>query len=241
MTKSNNEVKKESKKETSKLLLELEKVTKKYIIGDETIKAVDEISLSINEGEFLAILGASGSGKSTLLSLISGIECPSEGKIHFNEKTITDLNDDELADMRREEVGIIFQSFHLKNTLTARENVELPLLIAGVHPKERMERALAQLEVVGLNQRKDHLPHELSGGEKQLVCIARAVVISPIILLADEPTGNLDSVSGDAIIDLLVSLNKKQKLTVIMVTHDEEAIRDGMKILSMEDGKIKKH
>ena len=225
--------------EKNKKILKLVDIKKHFSMGETSVKAINGISLTIKEGEFVAVLGASGSGKSTLLSLIAGLLHPTDGKILLNEKNIVNLPENDLADIRRNEIGLIFQFFHLNDTLTSVKNIELPLLIAGMSPVKRRKKALSLLKLVGLSNRESHFPHELSGGEKQRIGIARALAINPLVLLADEPTGDLDSTTSEGIIDHLVSINQSQGVTVIMVTHDEEALRNGMRVLLIGDGQIK--
>ena len=219
-------------------LLELKNVKKNYIKGDHIVEAIRNISIKIYPEEFIAILGPSGSGKSTLLSLIAGLERPTDGEISINNESITHLSEDERTILRRHTIGIIFQFFNLQDILTALENVEFPLFVCGEEPTARRDLASSLLTTVGLDNLDHRLPHELSGGEKQRVGIARALVNKPPLLLADEPTGDLDSQTSEEIIDLLVSLPSTLSTTIIMVTHDEEALRSGMRVLLLSDGQI---
>ena len=223
---------------TKKKIIVLENVEKRFHTGRETVHAVNNCSLTINEGEFVAIVGPSGSGKTTLLNLISGLSFVSEGKIKINGKNLHALSESERALLRRHEIGIIFQFYNLHEGLTAQENVELPMLINGVSLRERRKKAKQLLELVGLSNRAKNLPYELSGGEKQRVGIARALANDPKIILADEPTGDLDHEIGAKIMDILVDLNKKLEITILMVTHDLSLIREGFRLLKLEDGKI---
>ncbi len=186
----------------------------------------------------VAIMGPSGSGKSTLLNIIGGLDRPSEGSVIIDGCEMTSLDDNALTRMRREKIGFIFQFFNLLSTLTARENVALPLLLAGVSRKEAKARAIAWLEMVGLKERQDHLPDELSGGEQQRVAMARALVLNPPLILADEPTGNLDSKTGQEVLSLFKKLQSQFGSTVIMVTHDANAATFCNRILSMQDGQM---
>jgi putative ABC transport system ATP-binding protein len=202
------------------------------------VKAVNNISFSINNGELLAIQGHSGSGKSTLLSLLSGLENQDDGEIIFDNKKIGNMNEDDLALFRRKNVGIVFQSFNLIPTLNVIENIALPLFPTNVNKKEMLRRAQKSAEAVGLSNRLDHYPNELSGGEQQRVAIARALINNPKVLFADEPTGNLDSKTGKKILELLKSLNKEKGLTVVMVTHDDSIAKDCDRIIKLKDGRI---
>ncbi|MCE7736301.1 MAG: ABC transporter ATP-binding protein [Candidatus Heimdallarchaeota archaeon] len=225
-------------------MLELKSVTKKYGIKTTEVMALNGVTTSFDSGEFIVILGKSGSGKSTLLSLLSGLEQPSEGTISYQDKLLNSLSENELARMRRKEVGIIFQHFYLMDAISAIDNVELPLLIARKPKKERREWAKRLLELVNLSHRATHYPSELSGGERQRVGIARALANRASIIIADEPTGDLDSKSGKAIVDLLYNLNQGKlpqldwKPTVIMVTHDLQLIKEGMRVITLSDGAI---
>ncbi len=202
------------------------------------VHAVRDVSFSVKKGEFLAIQGHSGSGKSTLLGLLSGLDCPDSGEIHFNGLSIGTMDEEQLALFRRKNVGIVFQSFNLIPTLSARENIALPLFPTGMERKKMLEKAEAAAARVGLGERLDHYPSELSGGEQQRVAIARALINEPGILFADEPTGNLDSETGKGILALISELNKEQGLTILMVTHDDGMAKAAHRILRMKDGGI---
>lgn len=219
-------------------IIELQQVHRDYVVGDQTISALNSIDLSIFEGELVFILGPSGSGKSTLINIIGGLEVPSQGVVHVENQNLKELSDSQLCRLRRSVIGYVFQFFHLHPQLSALENIELPMLIAGIKRAERRSRAQELLEIVGLSKRADHLPHELSGGEKQRVGIARALANNPKIILADEPTGDMDSVTGRAIIELFEKLNKEYGKTLIIVTHDESLVDKGKRLVRLEDGKI---
>ena len=216
-----------------------EDLTRIYSSGTIQVVALKDVSLSLDQGQFFGVTGASGSGKSTLMNLLAGLDRPSSGSIKVQGRLISELDKDELALYRRHQVGMIFQSFNLVSSYSALENVAFPLLFAGVTKKERNKRAEQMLEKVGLYPRKDHRPTELSGGEQQRVAIARALINQPKILLADEPTGNLDSKTSSQIVQTLSELNKKQGLTVIMISH-EEALLDKFAddVIHLQDGKV---
>jgi putative ABC transport system ATP-binding protein len=210
-----------------------------YEKGNIKVIALLDVSFEVSEGQFICIAGKSGSGKSTLLNLIGGLDRPSSGNIFFNGNDLAGMNRYELALHRRLSVGMIFQSFNLVPTLSALDNVILPLIFSGINSKLRKSKGVELLRQVGLENRKDHFPGELSGGEAQRVAIARALANEPRVILADEPTGNLDSQTSEEIINVLVSLNKDKGLTILMVTHDlETAERISDKIIRLKDGKI---
>jgi len=224
-------------------LLILKNLEKEYIQGTARIHAIQHVSLEIEQGEFLVILGRSGSGKSTLLSLIGGLEQPTKGSIILNGQELGQFSEDELAILRRKEIGIVFQHFHLMEAMTAIDNVELPMLIAGLPRKDRRPWAIELLNMVGLSGRGSHYSNELSGGERQRVGIARAMANKPDLIIADEPTGDLDSARGAEIIDLLHDINQKNgdgswAPTIVMVTHDVGMLREGMRVITLSDGKI---
>jgi len=202
------------------------------------VKAVNNISFSIKSGELVAIQGHSGSGKSTLLSLLSGLEKQDNGEIIFDNKKIGNMNEDDLALFRRKNVGIVFQSFNLIPTLNVVENIALPLFPTNINKNEMMDKAQKIAESVGLDNRLDHYPNELSGGEQQRVAIARALINNPKVIFADEPTGNLDSKTGKKILELLQSLNKEKGLTIVMVTHDNSIANVCDRIIKLKDGGI---
>lgn len=200
-------------------LIELNHISKIYKSGSSRVKALDDISLRIDQGELIAIVGQSGSGKSTLMNIIGCLDTPEEGSYYLNGKNVANMKERELSDVRNNLIGFVFQSFNLIPTLTALENVELPLSYRGIKKKERRNLAYDALCCVGLEKRVDHRPNQLSGGQQQRVAIARAIAASPPVILADEPTGNLDTNSGNDIIDILFNLHNKGK-TVILITHD---------------------
>lgn len=220
-------------------ILEAHNVTREYRMKAETVRALSEVSLGIEPGEFVAILGTSGSGKSTLLNLFGGLDRPSSGEILFDGRSLTPFSSIEMARYRLRSVGMIFQSFNLIPTMTARENVELALAFAGLGRAERRRRALELLERMGLGHRTEHLPSELSGGEQQRVSIARAIANNPRVLLADEPTGNLDSHRAGEIMQLLDEMRDRDGRTIILVTHDAElAERFADRTIRLRDGRI---
>ena len=220
-------------------IIEARDVTREYRMKAETVYALSDISMIIERSEFVAILGSSGSGKSTLLNLFGGLDRPTSGEILFEGKSISPLSSWEMSRYRLRNVGMIFQSFNLIPTMTARENVELALAFAGWSSSRRHDRALELLGRVGLSQRAEHLPSELSGGEQQRVAIARAIANDPQVLLADEPTGNLDSARAADLIGLLDEMRKRDGRTIILVTHDQElAGYHATRIIRLKDGKI---
>jgi putative ABC transport system ATP-binding protein len=218
-------------------MIRLQAIQRKFVVGDQTVYALDGVSLEVEHGEYLSIMGPSGSGKSTLLNIIGLLDHPTSGQYWLAGKDVTGLADEERAEIRREKIGFVFQLFHLVPRLTAAGNVELPLTLAGLPRQEREERVRELLGVYGLTARARHLPSQLSGGERQRVAIARATVTRPEILLADEPTGNLDRSSGREIIELLESLNR-QGLTLLLVTHDPQLGRRAARQVQMRDGRI---
>jgi putative ABC transport system ATP-binding protein len=215
-------------------------VRKVYRQGENDITALAGVSLDIAKGSFVAVMGPSGSGKSTLLHLIGGLDRPSSGEVLIDNRLLGQMVDDEVTLFRRTKIGFVFQFYNLLPTLTALENVTLPFVLDGVSKRDADRKAQLLLEKVGLEQRKHHLPEELSGGEIQRVAMARALAFDPPILLADEPTGNLDSKSGDAILLLLRRINQEQGCTVVMVTHSQEAAGYGDRIVFLRDGKVEK-
>jgi len=219
-------------------MIRLINVHKHYLQGRNKITALAGLSLDIQKGEFAAVMGPSGSGKSTLLHLIGGLDRPTEGQVLVDGRIISQMADDEATLFRRARVGFVFQFFNLLPTLAAVENVMLPLILDGRSSAESNLRAQTLLERVGLEGRRDHLPEELSGGEMQRLAIARALAFNPPILLADEPTGNLDSKNGAAVLELLRQINTEQRCTVVMVTHNQEAAGYGDRIVHLRDGMI---
>lgn len=209
-----------------------------YKMGQETVRALDGVDLAISQGEFLGIVGSSGSGKSTLLYLLGGLDRPTSGRIWVQEQEITALDEDELARYRQQQVGFVFQSFNLIPSMTALENVEFPMIFTPARPQARRRRAQQLLELVGLGDRLHHRPTELSGGQQQRVSIARSLVNNPAIILADEPTGNLDSKSGVEIIRMLQQLNQDEGRTVILVTHDRSLLAMTTRYIQLWDGRV---
>ncbi len=219
-------------------LIDIRDVTKTYEMGAETIvHALDGVSVSIDAGDYVAIMGPSGSGKSTLMNLIGCLDTPSTGSYVLKGREISSMNDDELAQIRNKEIGFIFQTFNLLPRADAVQNVELPLVYSGLARRERKARAEKALDAVGLGTRKHHRPNELSGGQRQRVAIARALVNDPSILLADEPTGNLDSKTGEEILALMDDLHRGGN-TIILVTHEDELARHAARVVRLKDGKI---
>jgi len=219
------------------LVIKIDGVTKLYHMGSETIHALRGVALKIHRNEYLAIMGPSGSGKSTLMNMLGCLDTPTAGLYEFNGKNVAHMFDDELAAIRNQEIGFVFQTFNLLARSTALHNVELPLIYAGVRKDDRIERARAALEHVGLGDRMNHKPNELSGGQRQRVAIARALVNNPSIILADEPTGNLDSRTGEEIMALFEQLYR-QGNTLIVVTHEEDVARHARRIVRLRDGLI---
>lgn len=219
------------------MLIELEKVTKAYHSGEVKVEALRGISLSIEAGEFMAVVGASGSGKTTLLDIWGCLSRPTSGSYRFAGREVSGLDDEELARIRNHSIGFVFQIFHLLPRQTALANVELPLFYAGMRPSERRQHALAALSAVGLSDRIRHTPAQLSGGQQQRVAMARALVNRPDLILADEPTGNLDSQSGKEVLDLLTALHR-QGHTIVLVTHDRELALRAHRIITLRDGRV---
>lgn len=217
-------------------ILRAENLTKKYGKGESEVVAVDNVSFSVEKGEFLAIVGSSGSGKSTLLHLLGGVDRPTSGKVYVDGKDVYSLNDDNLAIFRRRQVGIIYQFYNLIPILNVEENITLPCDLDGNKVDEK--RLSELLKNLGLENRRKHLPNELSGGQQQRVSIGRAMINNPAIILADEPTGNLDSKSSEEIVELLKMTNKKYKQTIIMITHNLEIANQADRVLTIEDGRI---
>lgn len=220
----------------SQEILTLTGVTKSIDTGTHRVDILRGIDLTVRRGEFVAIMGASGSGKSTLLGLLAGLDSPSTGTILLDGDDISHLSEDRLADIRGRKIGFVFQSYQLIPTLTAEENVLLPAELAGENGRGATERARTLLETVGLAERRDHYPVQLSGGEQQRVALARAFMRQPPLLLADEPTGNLDSVNGRQVLELLLSLNRSERTTLVLVTHDRELAAHATRIITLKDG-----
>jgi putative ABC transport system ATP-binding protein len=217
--------------------IRLERISRHFEVGETIVKALDEVSLVIRSGEFVALMGPSGSGKSTLLNVLGCLDTPTSGEYWLDGEPVATLSEDRLADVRQRKLSFIFQAYHLVPRMTAARNVELPMIFAGLDPKVRRERIRHALDTVGLSHRIDHRPTQLSGGERQRVAIARAIVMEPSILLADEPTGNLDSKSGAEIVALLKRLNAGG-LTIILVTHDPNVAAEAERTLRMRDGRL---
>jgi len=217
-------------------ILQTHDVTKKYRIGNRDMTVLDKISLEVAEGEFLVVKGESGSGKSTLLTILSGLDRPDQGRVFIEGRDITDLTEDALAPLRNSTFGFVFQSFHLVPSLTALENVMFPAELRG--DSGARAKAEALLERVGLSQRMTNFPHQLSGGEKQRCAICRALINQPRIIFADEPTGNLDSVNGAAILQLLLELQRERSTTLLLVTHSPEISQSADRVLTLKDGRV---
>lgn len=218
-------------------IVKVSNLCKTYGRGESEVKAIDNVSFSVEKGEFLAIIGASGSGKSTLLHLIGGVDRPTSGSVYIDGTDIYSLSSDDLAIFRRRKIGIIYQFYNLIPILNVEENITLPCELDGKEPDP--ERVAEIMNLLGLTKRKQHLPNELSGGQQQRVSIGRALMNSPAIILADEPTGNLDSKAGEEVISLLLDLNRRFEQTTIMITHDLNIARRADRIITIEDGRIK--
>jgi putative ABC transport system ATP-binding protein len=218
-------------------VIQLEHIHRYFQVGEHTVHALNDINLTINKGEYVSIMGPSGSGKSTLLNIIALLDRPSAGRYVLNDLDVIQRSDDELAQIRRENIGFVFQFFHVIPRLTAAENVEMPMILAGIASKERTQRVEAALASVNLADRTHHKPNQLSGGQLQRVAIARAMIMQPEVVLADEPTGNLDSKSGIEIMELLESLNK-QGVTLVMITHDQALGNRAPRRIRIVDGRI---
>lgn len=223
----------------NRFVINIENVTKKYFEGTENeLKVLNDINLKIRDGEFIALVGASGSGKSTLMNIIGTLDKSTDGKYFLDGQDVYSLSDDKISQLRNKKIGFVFQNFNLIPRMSAIKNVELPMVYAGVGKKERKKRAMELLAMVGMENRINHLPNELSGGQKQRVAIARAMVNEPQIILADEPTGSLDSKSGRAVTEIFRKLNKEQGKTIIMVTHSNEVAQNADRIITISDGCI---
>ncbi len=220
-------------------VIELENVWKTYTMGENKVHALQGLNLKVKRGEFLAVVGPSGSGKSTAMNMIGVLDRPTKGTIKLDGKDITQYSESELAQIRGKKIGFIFQKFNLINTMSAKENVMLPLVFQDVPPAVREKKAKELLTLVDLQERMDHKPSELSGGQQQRVAIARALAVDPEVILADEPTGNLDSKTGGTVMDFLKKLHEEQSKTIIMVTHDNELTSFAQRVETLQDGKVK--
>jgi putative ABC transport system ATP-binding protein len=221
------------------LIIRTEQLRKDYVLGSETVRAVRGVDLEIARGEFVAVMGPSGSGKSTFMNMIGCLDTPTSGRYWLHGHLVSELSEDELARVRNREIGFVFQTFNLLPRATALHNVELPLIYAGVGTKERRRRAAEKLEMVGLSDRMDHRPPEMSGGQRQRVAIARALVNEPALLLADEPTGNLDSVTGIEVMEQFKGLNE-QGQTIVLVTHEHDIAQYARRQVHLRDGQIER-
>ena len=222
---------------SKKEIISIQSVSKIYNLGETVVKALDNVSLSIYDNDYISIMGPSGSGKSTLMNIIGCLDVPTKGKYKFKDELISEMDDNQLANIRNEKIGFVFQTFNLLPKLNAMQNVEVPLIYSSLGRKERIERAEEALHIVGLQDRMTHKPNELSGGQRQRVAIARALVNKPSIILADEPTGNLDSKSGNEILKFFTKLHKDGN-TIIMVTHEESVAKLSKRRIDIFDGKI---
>ena len=222
---------------SKKEIISIQSVSKIYNLGETVVKALDNVSLSIYDNDYISIMGPSGSGKSTLMNIIGCLDVPTKGKYKFKDELISEMDDNQLANIRNEKIGFVFQTFNLLPKLNAMQNVEVPLIYSSLGRKDRIERAEEALHIVGLQDRMTHKPNELSGGQRQRVAIARALVNKPSIILADEPTGNLDSKSGNEILKFFAKLHKDGN-TIIMVTHEESVAKLSKRRIDIFDGKI---
>ena len=220
------------------MIIKTENLVKEYDVGSQKVRALDGINLSVERGEFISIMGPSGSGKTTLMNIIGCLDTPTKGTYHLNSKSVSDLTEDELANIRNEEIGFVFQSFHLLARNSALDNVMLPLKYAGTSKDEAIRRSKEALVRVGLSDRSKHTPAELSGGQQQRVAIARALVNNPSILFADEPTGNLDSKTGTDVMNIFKELNSNGQ-TIILITHEDSIAKQSNRIITIMDGLIK--
>ena len=220
------------------MMIETKNLTKEYEVGSQKVKALDGINLNVDKGEFISIMGPSGSGKTTLMNIIGCLDSPSNGSYTLNNKSVSDLSENQLAKIRNKEIGFVFQSFHLLARNSALENVMLPLKYAGSDKKTALAKSKESLDRVGLSDRYDHSPSELSGGQQQRVAIARALVNQPSILFADEPTGNLDSKTGDDVMNIFKQLNSNGQ-TIILITHEDSIAKQSNRIITIMDGLIK--
>lgn len=219
-------------------IVKVNKLSKIFGDRDNFNKVLDDISFEIKKGEFVSLMGASGSGKSTLLYLIGGLDRPTEGEVFINDMDINKVKEKEISKIRRRDIGFVFQFYNLVQNLTVEENIMLPVIMDGKKEKDYKERLNKILKIIGLEDKRNLLPNQLSGGQQQRVSIARAIILSPSLILADEPIGNLDSKSGKEVMDLFKTINEKEKITILQVTHSEEASKYGNRIIRLKDGKI---
>ena len=227
----------QSVRQLGPVVIDIENITKDYVMGEEIVRALRGVSLQIRRNEYLAVMGPSGSGKSTLMNMLGCLDTPTSGRYEFNGRNVAEMDDDELAAIRNREIGFVFQTFNLLPRATSLRNVELPLIYAGMDPESREERATQALTDVGLGDRIQHKPNELSGGQRQRVAIARALVNNPSIILADEPTGNLDSKTGEEIMVLLEDLYQRGH-TIILVTHERDIAAHARRTIRLRDGAV---
>ena len=227
----------QSVRQLGPVVIDIENITKDYVMGEEIVRALRGVSLQIRRNEYLAVMGPSGSGKSTLMNMLGCLDTPTSGRYEFNGRNVAEMDDDELAEIRNREIGFVFQTFNLLPRATSLRNVELPLIYAGMDPESREERATQALTDVGLGDRIQHKPNELSGGQRQRVAIARALVNNPSIILADEPTGNLDSKTGEEIMALLEDLYQRGH-TIILVTHERDIATHARRTIRLRDGVV---
>lgn len=219
-------------------IVKVEKLTKIFGNKENQNKVLDNISFEINKGEFVSLMGASGSGKSTLLYLIGGLDKPTTGEVRINDKDINKLKEKQIAKLRRKDIGFVFQFYNLVQNLTVEENIMLPVIMDGKKEKDYKERLEKILKIIGLENKRKALPNQLSGGQQQRVSIARAIILSPSLILADEPIGNLDSKSGEEVMKLFKTINEEENITILQVTHSEDAAQYGNRIINLKDGKI---
>lgn len=226
--------------ETDRALIEVADLTKRYEMGSEEVWALDGVTLSIEEGEYVAVMGPSGSGKSTLMNMLGCLDTPTSGTYHLRGRDVSEMTGDELAEIRNHEIGFVFQTFNLLPRVSCLRNAELPLIYAGMSRRERRERAAEALNNVGLGDRLNHRPNELSGGQRQRVATARALVNNPSLLLADEPTGNLDTETGEEIMRLLEALHRRGN-TILLVTHEDIIARHARRVIHLRDGRLERN